>query len=160
MGELGPELEPLEVVPHPPAAPTPPRRLRGPVVLGVAGAVILSAVVTVVLTRGGPETPVEETAGSSWTGAPEGDEPAPTGWRRGAPGPLRPRRGHVTVWTGTELVVWGGDPNDEGEGAAYDPRAERWRAIAAAPFRARPWPAPVAVWTGFEMLVWGGQPGA
>jgi hypothetical protein len=70
---------------------------------------------------------------------------------------LRPRQGHVAVWTGSALVVWGGDPSDDGHGAAYHPTTNHWRPIASAPFSARRWPAPVAVWTGFEMLVWGGQ---
>jgi hypothetical protein len=39
-----------------------------------------------------------------------GDELAPEGWRRGAPGPFRHRDFAAQVWTGTELVVWGGDP--------------------------------------------------
>ncbi|HKY74694.1 MAG TPA: hypothetical protein VJS45_01035, partial [Acidimicrobiia bacterium] len=56
------------------------------------------------------------------------------------------------IWTGTELVVWGGDP-DGGSGAAYDPEAHRWRAIAPAPIPARCEPA--AAWSGREVLVWG-----
>ena len=82
----------------------------------------------------------------------DGDEPAPEGWRRGAPGPLRHRDFAALVWTGTELVVWGGDPEGD-PGAAYDPKADRWRAIAAAPIPARCEPA--TAWTGREVLVWG-----
>jgi len=81
-----------------------------------------------------------------------GDEPAPEGWRRGAPGTLRHRDFAAQVWTGTELVVWGGDPDGD-SGAAYDPGADRWRAIAPAPIPARCEPA--AAWTGREVLVWG-----
>jgi len=80
------------------------------------------------------------------------DEPAPPGWRRGAPGPLRHRDFAAQVWTGTELVVWGGDPDGD-SGAAYDPEADRWRAIAPAPIPARCEPA--AAWSGREVLVWG-----
>jgi len=81
-----------------------------------------------------------------------GDEPAPEGWRRGAPGPLRHRDFAAQVWTGTELVVWGGDPDGD-SGAAYDPKADRWRVIAPAPIPARCEPA--AAWSGREVLVWG-----
>jgi hypothetical protein len=81
-----------------------------------------------------------------------GDEAAPHGWRRGAPGPLRHRDFAAQVWTGTELVVWGGDPDGD-SGAAYDPATDRWRAIAAAPIPARCEPA--TAWSGREVLVWG-----
>lgn len=80
------------------------------------------------------------------------DEPAPEGWRRGAPGPLRHRDSAAQAWTGSELVVWGGDPDGD-SGAAYDPKADRWRAIAPAPIPARCEPA--VTWTGREVLVWG-----
>jgi hypothetical protein len=80
------------------------------------------------------------------------DEAAPDGWRRGTAGPLRHRDLAVRVWTGTEFVVWGGDP-DSDAGAAYNPATDRWRAIAPAPIPGRC--AGVAAWTGREMLVWG-----
>jgi hypothetical protein len=87
-------------------------------------------------------------------GRPAGghDEAAPEGWRRGAPGPLRHRDLAVEAWTGTELIVWGGDPDGD-SGAAYDPAADRWRPIAPAPIGARCQGA--AAWTGREVLVWG-----
>jgi hypothetical protein len=80
------------------------------------------------------------------------DEPAPEGWRRGSPGPLRHRDGAVEVWTGTELVVWGGDPNGD-SGAAYDPAADRWREIAPSPIPALCQAA--ASWSGREVLMAG-----
>ena len=49
-------------------------------------------------------------------------------------------------------MVWGGDPEGD-SGAAYDPKADRWRAIAPAPISARCEPA--AAWSGREVLVWG-----
>jgi N-acetylneuraminic acid mutarotase len=61
------------------------------------------------------------------------------------------------VWTGHELIVWGGNFNGQAvpaEGAAYDPGTNRWRAIAAAPISTRE--NPMIVWTGHEMIVWGG----
>jgi hypothetical protein len=84
--------------------------------------------------------------------APGDDEPAPDGWRRGSPGPLRHRDHAVVVWTGSELVIWGGDPDGD-LGAAYDPAADRWRDIAPAPIPARCLGA--GAWTGREVLVWG-----
>jgi hypothetical protein len=63
----------------------------------------------------------------------------------------------VVVWTGSELLVWGGDPAGEGapEGAAYHRDDDRWRALPPAPFPVRT--QAVAAWTGVEMLIWGGQ---
>jgi hypothetical protein len=68
------------------------------------------------------------------------------------------RPGFSSVWTGRELIVWGGHaPSDvartRADGAAYDPTAERWRAIAPAPIRGMTWH--FAAWTGSEMLVVG-----
>src|SRR5581483_7234422 len=84
-----------------------------------------------------------------------GDERAPPGWQRGAVGPLRSRVGHVSVWTGSELVVWGGEP--AADGAAYNPSTASWRRIRPAPFPASTGAA--SAWTGFELLVWGGDTG-
>lgn len=64
----------------------------------------------------------------------------------------------TAVWTGEEVVVWGGPEQAiEGQashGAAYDPRAGRWRVIAGSPMGPRQWHR--SVWTGEEMIVWGG----
>jgi Galactose oxidase, central domain len=75
--------------------------------------------------------------------------------------PLAARRDPAAVWTGRELVVWGGWSGNQAasrafaDGAAYDPRTGRWRHLAPAPLSARS--APVALWTGREMVVWGGN---
>ena len=54
------------------------------------------------------------------------------------------------------MIVWGGASAGRllADGAAYDPEAGVWRAIASAPIRERS--AHTAVWTGEEMIVWGG----
>jgi N-acetylneuraminic acid mutarotase len=72
---------------------------------------------------------------------------------------LSARAGHVTVWTGTELLVWSGwDDKHEIEGlnsgAAYDPAKATWRTISPAPIAPRG--RPVIVWTGKEVLIYGG----
>jgi len=64
--------------------------------------------------------------------------------------------GHVAVWTGTELIVWGGSsPQAVNSGWRYDPGTGIATAFtgANAP-SART--AAHAVWTGTEMIVWGG----
>ena len=67
------------------------------------------------------------------------------------------RARHTAVWTGEEMIVWGGytcDDRPRADGAAY---AGSWRTIARAPIAARSYH--VAVWTGDEMIVWGGSRG-
>jgi hypothetical protein len=70
------------------------------------------------------------------------------------------RYDHTAVWTGDEMLVWGGrrSPYDDvlGTGVRYDPRTDRWTDISVddAP-SAREFHT--AVWTGSEMLVWGGS---
>ncbi len=72
-----------------------------------------------------------------------------------------PRTEHVAVWTGSQLLVWGGYTKLNGvevtvpsHGMAYDPATNRWSAMPASPLKGRA--GPVALWTGTEMLVFGG----
>ena len=61
------------------------------------------------------------------------------------------------VWTGTEMIVWGGyDGALLGDGAKYDPTGNSWTAtnLIGAP-SARD--EHTAVWTGTEMIIWGGR---
>jgi hypothetical protein len=63
----------------------------------------------------------------------------------------------AAVWTGTEMVMWGGIDGTNastGDGAAFDLATGTWRVIAPAPIEARSHAA--VAWTGSEMLVWGG----
>ncbi|TMK91116.1 MAG: hypothetical protein E6G42_08835 [Actinobacteria bacterium] len=81
------------------------------------------------------------------------------GWSRLADPPFL-RSGSVRVWTGQELLVWGGyepDGTFRADGAAYDVGLRRWRALPPAPLRGRADSG--GVWTGRELLVWGGWAG-
>jgi hypothetical protein len=80
------------------------------------------------------------------------------------PGLLGRRNGAAVVWTGKELIVWGGVSvrgtvfQTHADGAAYDPRTGRWAPLPPAP--ESQWlqgDHGLAVWTGREMLVWGGD---
>ena len=68
----------------------------------------------------------------------------------------------AAVWTGDEMIVWGGrfwDPQDSSvSGGRYDPIADRWTPTSTvnAPLD-RQWPS--VVWAGTEMIVWGGRQG-
>jgi N-acetylneuraminic acid mutarotase len=88
------------------------------------------------------------------------------------------RYGHSAVWTGSEMIVWGGnskpflfagpngfdgaapeavvgDPGPVNDGGIYDPVANAWRAISKlnAP---SPRADHTAIWTGNLLIVWGG----
>ncbi|MCD4749905.1 MAG: hypothetical protein K8R59_11075 [Thermoanaerobaculales bacterium] len=58
------------------------------------------------------------------------------------------------VWTGTEVIVWGGSPVTN-TGGRYDPATDSWTTMSTenAP---DPRTQHTAVWTGTEMIVWGG----
>jgi N-acetylneuraminic acid mutarotase len=69
-----------------------------------------------------------------------------------------PRGYHTAVWTGTEMIVWGGlDPvGPMDTGAAYDPVADTWRTLPTDGAPSARF-GHTAVWTGTEMIVWGGS---
>ena len=78
----------------------------------------------------------------------------------GAPSP---RLNHSAVWTGTEMIVWGGvSGGDVGSfqahsnGGIYNPGSNQWRQMASAPASFN-LDGHTAVWTGTEMIVWGGS---
>ena len=94
-----------------------------------------------------------------------------SGWRELAQPPLSPREYPTGFWTGEEVILVGGSdappcpPNAECEapseppladGAAYDPEADTWRAIADAPVRFS-WAQPLVV--GSTAYLWiAGEP--
>ena len=64
---------------------------------------------------------------------------------------------HTAVWTGSDLLVWGGEDGSAGTntGGLYNPAADGWVAaqLTEAP-AGRAYHS--AVWTGAQMIVWGG----
>ena len=102
-------------------------------------------------------------AGDGGTGGVSPATPRAPGWRPIAAAPLAGRHAHSAVWTGREMIVWGGAtragnaPVYFDDGAAYDPAGNRWRRLPESPLSERA--DHVAAWTGREMLVWGGHPG-
>jgi len=71
------------------------------------------------------------------------------------------RYSHTAVWTGAEMIVWGGSddhPPDFDTGGRYNPGTDTWTStstINAPSGRV----AHTAVWTGGEMIIWGGADG-
>jgi hypothetical protein len=90
-------------------------------------------------------------------------DPATDAWSAGSPvGAPTSRRGHSAVWTGSRMIVWGGQgeitlgrPRDLSTGFTYDPATDVWSAILD-PGSALGRSDHTAVWTGFRMVVWGG----
>ncbi|UBM59981.1 hypothetical protein LAG90_04870 [Marinilongibacter aquaticus] len=71
--------------------------------------------------------------------------------------PLSPRYGHSAVWTGTEMIVYGGTDGTllYRDGASYNPSTNTWALIPE--YLSNPSVyGHVAVWTGTEMIVMGG----
>jgi N-acetylneuraminic acid mutarotase len=69
-----------------------------------------------------------------------------------------PRVAATAVWTGTEMIVWGGyNGSYLNSGGRYNPATDTWQPMSQvdAPSGRT---AHVAVWTGNEMIVWGGYP--
>ncbi len=107
--------------------------------------------------------------GGSVGESPAGDgaayDPDTDTWTPMARAPIAARFDHTAVWTGDRMIVWGGFSGEEspsrdafGDGAAYDPAADAWTSLPAAPIAARA--MHVAVWTGTSMVVWGGAANA
>ena len=76
-------------------------------------------------------------------------------------GPPDDLSGHTAVWTGSEMIVWGG-VNYSGYtsiGGRYNPATDIWtRTTTTNAPTARAYHT--AVWTGNEMIVWGGYDGS
>ncbi|MEO7096270.1 MAG: kelch repeat-containing protein [Polyangiales bacterium] len=89
-----------------------------------------------------------------------GDAGPPSGWAKIADA-ARGRLHHGAVWTGTEMIVFGGQLSASSgytnTGERYDPVTNKWRAIADSPLTGRRYFA--MHWTGDEVLVWGGEGG-
>jgi hypothetical protein len=86
--------------------------------------------------------------------------PTTNRWRRLA-SPPSGRVGAASVWTGKQLLLWGGENTRTSAvapgGLAYDPRVNRWSTIPPGPLKAREGSA--VAWTGHALIVWGGEIG-
>jgi uncharacterized repeat protein (TIGR01451 family) len=91
-------------------------------------------------------------------------DPATDSWTATAvSGATDERQSHRSVWTGAEMIVWGGYSSEQAAylntGSRYDPATDSWTSTT-------PTDAPStrsqhgAVWTGTEMVVWGGYGGS
>ena len=69
------------------------------------------------------------------------------------------RSGHTAVWTGTEMIVWGGNTNENycNTGGRYNPSTDSWTPAGTGANVPTGRSGHTAVWTGTEMIVWGGS---
>jgi hypothetical protein len=87
-------------------------------------------------------------------------DPATDSWRvvttEGAP---YGRENVTAVWTGTEAIFWGGEPDgnpfEPGTGGRYDPATDSWIPTSTMNAATNRY-GHTAVWTGAEMIVFGG----
>ena len=131
------------------------RRRRRAVTIGspvlAAAAVIAVIATSVTLAGGGARNPRPTVPEMPLTA------PGPAGWARLPNAPIAPRSEYTAVWTGKEMIVWGGYSNvtQYGDGAAYNPQTRTWTKIAASPLVGQD--LPMSVWTGKDMLIFGGS---
>jgi N-acetylneuraminic acid mutarotase len=76
-------------------------------------------------------------------------------------GPPDVQGGHTAVWTGSEMIVWGGIRGFTpfNTGGRYNPSTDNWTTTSTtnAPTARN---GHTAVWTGHEMIIWGGFNGS
>ena len=82
-------------------------------------------------------------------------------WAATAIGPFK-RADHTAVWTGTEMIVWGGAytgaPGYPNTGGRYNPSTDSWTVTSTANAPPGRW-GHTAIWTGNEMIIWAGVEG-
>lgn len=71
-----------------------------------------------------------------------------------ASNPPSARSGHTAVWTGAEMIIWGGA--EQNTGGRYDPALNIWTPTSTGANVPSGRSDHTAVWTGTEMIIWGG----
>jgi hypothetical protein len=139
------------------------RRRRQMLVAATVVVTGLAITVPVMLAGRTGQSPAPTTGGSAFNYPGTGPGSAAAleqgHWSRLPAAPIPGRIGQATVWTGKQMLVWGGNTGGRrqpyrSDGAAYDPAANTWSMLPAAPLSARTEMA--SVWTGHDMFIWGG----
>jgi hypothetical protein len=132
------------------------RRRPMRVVGGLAVAASLIGAATYGISRtGDPRVSDVGEVGVSEDGASGQDDVANLGggsWTSLPPAPISPRAEASAVWTGEEVIVWGGRSESGyfSDGAAYNPSTDSWRSISPNNWAG---PGSLSVWTGKQMVV-------
>ena len=68
------------------------------------------------------------------------------------------RSGHTAVWTGTEMIIWGGSASNYvvNTGGRYNPSTDLWVPTSTGSNCPAARKGHIAIWTGSEMIIWGG----
>jgi N-acetylneuraminic acid mutarotase len=112
-------------------------------------------------TAASTETRIRVTANAAYTlpaiGNPSGGCTDDTWIATNTIGAPSARSFHTSVWTGSEMIVWGGNNGSNGvnTGGRYNPSTDTWTPTTVTNAPAARW-SHTAVWTGSEMVVWGG----
>jgi N-acetylneuraminic acid mutarotase len=82
--------------------------------------------------------------------------PSSDTWRKLHDAPIEQRADFQAVWSGRELIIWGGQagPYGKADGTTYEPVTDTWQVTSPSPLDGRYWAS--AVWTGREAIIWGG----
>jgi hypothetical protein len=80
-------------------------------------------------------------------------------WTELPPAPIAGRSSAAAVWTGEQMLIWGGVNGPHlgdlvADGASYTPATRRWQLLPPAPIDARVDMA--YVWAGKDLFIWGG----
>jgi hypothetical protein len=86
----------------------------------------------------------------------------PKGWTKIAdpPAGFVGRSGAAVAWTGSKLLVWGGQGASNtyfADGAIYDPATNTWTSMPAPPTGTQARSNTNAIWTGDKFVIWGGD---
>ncbi len=86
----------------------------------------------------------------------------PPNWQPMPKAPIAGRVSAGVVWTGEEMIVWGGVVRGQhiegvGDGAAFDPARASWRSIRSAPEGVLGGGGQAAAWTGRRAVFWAGN---
>ena len=122
---------------------------------------------------GAPPSPSVESRAGPCAGQPPGcGSPLGTAqalaagrWSALPNAPLTARSDQSALWTGAELLIWGGATSSgtgsqshqisQADGAGFEPATGAWHRLPPAPLAPRQGAA--AAWTGTEAIVWGGD---
>ncbi len=89
-------------------------------------------------------------------------DPATNTWETlPATGAPSARKWHTAVWTGSDMIIWGGHSSGHtNTGALYNPGQNAWVLATSTTNAASSRMKHGAVWTGTQMVIWGGDSGS
>jgi len=166
-GQLGPGVTttcPRETGGSPISCNLTPRQVPGlssasAVAGGHAHSVALSAADPLPPTATPTHTPSPTSTPTPVNATPTSTAVANSWWAVQGNGPQLQRSSHSMLWTGREVIMWGGNDHGPafGDGARYDPATDMWTGLPAGNGSLGARQNHTAVWSGREMLIWGGQ---